>query len=112
MHWRTRSLVKGSQKTAATQRGSCATLRAPATIRLRYCLLFSRWPGGLADVSPLTVPALLIVAEEDEYMARSESLLVSLRPSSIMRVPARGHHDVLYDEAVKRGLVRFLTSSD
>jgi pimeloyl-ACP methyl ester carboxylesterase len=70
------------------------------------------WPGGLTNVSPLTVPALVILADGDEYMAGAEKLLAALRPSEVMRVHARGHHDVLDDDAVKQNLVRFLTSPD
>lgn len=70
------------------------------------------WPGGLIHVSPLTIPALVIVAENDEYMPRSDSLLAALAPTEVMRLPARGHHEVMQDESVKREVVRFLGSAD
>jgi pimeloyl-ACP methyl ester carboxylesterase len=69
------------------------------------------WPGGLADLSPLNVPALVIVGEGDEYMPRSETLLDSLLPSQVVHLPA-GHHEVLQDNSVKRAAIRFLTSPD
>jgi pimeloyl-ACP methyl ester carboxylesterase len=68
------------------------------------------WPGGLADISSLKVPALVIVAEADEYMPGAEALLASLRPTQVTRFPG-GHHDVTQDDSVKRDVVRFLTSS-
>jgi hypothetical protein len=63
-------------------------------------------------VSPLAVPALVILAERDEYMDGAERLLAELRPSEVMHVHARGHHDVLDDDAVKRRVVHFLASPD
>jgi pimeloyl-ACP methyl ester carboxylesterase len=70
------------------------------------------WPGGLTDVSPLKVPALLIVAEADEYMHQSEALLAALTPTQVMHLREHGHHGVMGDEAVQQEVIRFLTSPD
>lgn len=68
------------------------------------------WPGGLTDVSPLKVPALVIVAEADEYMPESEALLAALAPTQVMHLREHGHHGVMQVDAVKQEIVRFLTS--
>jgi hypothetical protein len=33
------------------------------------------WPGGLAAKRPVTVPVLVVVAEEDQYMAEVDELV-------------------------------------
>ena len=68
------------------------------------------WPGGLARVEPVRAPVLLILAEGDEYMPRAEALVERLAPTRTLVVQARGHHDVLSDETVKREVVAFLSS--
>jgi pimeloyl-ACP methyl ester carboxylesterase len=66
------------------------------------------WPAGLTDISPLTVPTLVIVAEADEYMPRTETLLASLAPTKVIRLPGLGHHQVMGDTSVRQEAVRFL----
>jgi pimeloyl-ACP methyl ester carboxylesterase len=68
------------------------------------------WPGGLTEVAPLKVPALVIVAEGDEYMTQSEALLAALAPTQAMHLRDHGHHGVMGDDAVKQEVIRFLTS--
>jgi pimeloyl-ACP methyl ester carboxylesterase len=66
------------------------------------------WPAGLTDVSPLDVPALVIVAEADEYMPRAETLLAALAPTEVVRVPGFGHHQFMGDASVRQEAIRFL----
>jgi pimeloyl-ACP methyl ester carboxylesterase len=78
---------------------------------LRALLPFLRqggWPGGLAHVTPLDVPSLLVIAEADEYMGPTGALVDRLAPTRTLVVEGRGHHDVLADETVKSAVVAFL----
>jgi pimeloyl-ACP methyl ester carboxylesterase len=70
------------------------------------------WPGGLANISTLNVPALVIVAEADEYMRGSEAVLAALAPTQVMHLREHGHHGVMGDDAVQQEVIRFLTSPD
>jgi pimeloyl-ACP methyl ester carboxylesterase len=78
---------------------------------LRAYLRGGRWPGGLVDISHVRVPTLLFAAERDEYMRGHSTLVELLRPTRVLDVPGRGHHDVLLDEAVRREAVEFLRES-
>jgi pimeloyl-ACP methyl ester carboxylesterase len=69
------------------------------------------WPAGLTDISPLRVPALVIVAEADEYMPRAETLLTSLAPAETIHLPGLGHHQVMGDASVKQEAMRFLSGA-
>lgn len=66
------------------------------------------WPAGLTDVAPLRVPALVIVGGADEYMPRAETLLESLSPAEVVRLPGLGHHQFMGDVSVKQEVLRFL----
>jgi pimeloyl-ACP methyl ester carboxylesterase len=68
------------------------------------------WPGGLTGVSPLVVPALVIVAAADEYMPRSDALLAALAPTQVLHLREHGHHGVMAHELVQQEVIRFLTS--
>lgn len=66
------------------------------------------WPAGLTDASPLNVPALVIVAEADEYMPRAETLLAALAPTKVVRLPGLGHHQFMGDASLTQEAVCFL----
>jgi hypothetical protein len=66
------------------------------------------WPGGLSEVRPVQAPTLVVLAERDEHMARADVLLDRLGPTKVLRVPGRGHDDVLQDETVQREVATFL----
>lgn len=66
------------------------------------------WPGGLRSVTRLEMPSLVIVAEADEYMAKADELLTRLRPTKILRLHGKGHHQVMGDDEVKQAAVAFL----
>jgi pimeloyl-ACP methyl ester carboxylesterase len=68
------------------------------------------WPGGLDELRPLALPVLVVLAEHDEYMRGAAAILERLPEAATISV-ARGHHDVLADEAVRRGVVAFLHGS-
>lgn len=89
-----------------------AELAGNDTRALLPFLQLGGWPGGLSDLSPLEVPALMIVADADEYMPRSDALIASLAPTQVMHLPARGHHEVLPDKSIMREVARFLTALD
>lgn len=65
------------------------------------------WPGGLRTVGQLTMPALVIVAETDEYMANVDVLLSELEPTEVLRLPGKSHHHVMPDDNVKQRVVAF-----
>jgi pimeloyl-ACP methyl ester carboxylesterase len=67
------------------------------------------WPGGLADTRPVHAPVMLIVAQNDEYMAGTEALRAWLADAAVLEAPGRSHHDVLDDDTVKQAVVDFLT---
>jgi pimeloyl-ACP methyl ester carboxylesterase len=71
-------------------------------------LRHGRWPGSPTRVRRLPVPALVIVAEADEYMSPAEELLARLQPSKVLRLPDCGHHQVLPNDDVKRAVAEFL----
>jgi pimeloyl-ACP methyl ester carboxylesterase len=66
------------------------------------------WPAGLRSVARLNMPSLVIVAEADEYMAKTDALLAALRPTQILRLRGKGHHQVMGDDDAKRAVVAFL----
>lgn len=70
------------------------------------------WPGGLRSVARLTVPCLVIAADADEYMRETDALLAVLRPTRILRLQGKGHHEVVDDDAVKQSAVAFLRPAD
>jgi non-heme chloroperoxidase len=69
------------------------------------------WPGGLAAVAPLRMPALVFVAEHDQYMQPAGELIHRLAPTQTVLVPGRHHHDVLLDDEVRMRVVDFLRRS-
>jgi pimeloyl-ACP methyl ester carboxylesterase len=71
-------------------------------------LLGSGWPGGLDKLEPIAAPILLFVAEDDEYMAGTQTLEGWLSPAEVLRLSGRGHHDVLRDDRLKRRVLAFL----
>lgn len=110
-----RELADAFSEAAEPREGSIAArVRRNAEVAgndLRALLPFlqqSGWPAGLDDVSTLTVPALAIVAEADEYMPRTETLLASLTPTHVLRLPGLGHHHVMGSASVKQEAARFL----
>ena len=66
------------------------------------------WPGAPTRLQPLPMPVLVILAEADQYMWPADELLERLRPSNVLRLPGRGHHQVLMDDEAKRAAVEFL----
>jgi hypothetical protein len=55
---------------------------------------------------------VVLLAEADEYLPRSDALLASLVPTQVMHRPAWGHYEVMQDDSVKQAVIRFLTSPD
>jgi pimeloyl-ACP methyl ester carboxylesterase len=68
------------------------------------------WPGGLRSVTRLTMPTLVIVADEDEYMASTRRLVAALGPSDVLRLRGKGHHQVMRDDHAKQAAIDFLRS--
>lgn len=68
------------------------------------------WPAGLGSVAPLTMPTLVIVAEADEYMSETDVLLSAIRPTQVLRLHGKGHHQVMGDDEVKQETIGFLRS--
>jgi pimeloyl-ACP methyl ester carboxylesterase len=66
------------------------------------------WPGSPVGLRPLPMPALVILAEADEYMWPAEELLRRLRPTNVLRLPDRGHHQVVPNDDVKEAVAEFL----
>ena len=66
------------------------------------------WPGGLSRVEPVQVPTLVVVAEADEHMAAADALLDRLAPAEVVRLPGKGHYEVLEDATAKREVAGFL----
>jgi pimeloyl-ACP methyl ester carboxylesterase len=69
------------------------------------------WPGGLRSIRRLSMPSLVIVAEDDEYMAATDALLTRLKPTQILRLHGKGHHQVMRDDEVKQSALVFLRSA-
>lgn len=68
------------------------------------------WPGGLRELAPVRVPTLVVAAEGDEYMAEANALLAWLAPTKVVRLPGKGHYEVLQDATVKREVTAFLAA--
>jgi pimeloyl-ACP methyl ester carboxylesterase len=66
------------------------------------------WPGGLQAVAPLHVPALLIVADGDEYMFPADAFVTTVEPKEILFLRGKGHHQIPDAEDVKEAATRFL----
>jgi pimeloyl-ACP methyl ester carboxylesterase len=69
------------------------------------------WPGGLRSIRPVNMPSLVIVAEDDEYMAATDALLTRLDPTPILQLYGKGHHQVMRDDEVKQSALAFLRSA-
>jgi pimeloyl-ACP methyl ester carboxylesterase len=68
------------------------------------------WPGGLVEQRPVTAPVLLVVADEDQYMAEVDELVRWLPHAHVERLARRDHYSVLDDERLRTTVLRFLTS--
>jgi pimeloyl-ACP methyl ester carboxylesterase len=66
------------------------------------------WPGSPTGLHTLPMPALVILAEADEYMWPADELLGRLQPTNVLRLPDRGHHQVVSNDDVKRSVAEFL----
>ena len=74
---------------------------------LRY-LRDGRWPGSPTGLRPLAMPALVILAEADEYMSPADELVARLRPSDVLLLPDRGHDQIVPAIDVQRAVAEFL----
>jgi pimeloyl-ACP methyl ester carboxylesterase len=68
------------------------------------------WPGSPTGLHPLPMPALVILAEADEYMWPADELLEQLQPSAVLRLPDHGHYQVMPSDDVKRTAAHFLAT--
>jgi pimeloyl-ACP methyl ester carboxylesterase len=100
--------ASASEETNAWRIRRNAELAGNDLVALLPFLRCGGWPGGIARLSPITAEVMLVVAEAEEYMRETEELLRWLAPSQLMRVPAKGHHEVLSDGVVKEEAIRFL----
>jgi pimeloyl-ACP methyl ester carboxylesterase len=66
------------------------------------------WPGGLEHLRPVAAPVLLIVAEQDQYMAGVDEILRWLPDVEVVRAAGRDHHGVLADPTVHARVLDFV----
>jgi pimeloyl-ACP methyl ester carboxylesterase len=71
-------------------------------------LLNGGWPGGLDAERAVSAPVLIIVADDDQYMAEVRELTRWLGHAQRLRVSGCDHYSVLSDERVRRAVLDFL----
>jgi pimeloyl-ACP methyl ester carboxylesterase len=66
------------------------------------------WPGGLDAQRTVAAPVLLLVAEDDQYMAGTAELERWLSHAAVERITGRDHYTVLDDDRASESALRFL----
>jgi pimeloyl-ACP methyl ester carboxylesterase len=68
------------------------------------------WPGGIKEVLPISRPLLFVVAENDQFMTRSDELAALFPHARRVVIPDRNHNTVVGDPRFKEVVLAFLLS--